>query len=169
MNSDKNRDGRTFLWTFAFPRARVPQFFLRTPAFLFRHFFAFPCALAFLFRVPMLLCQRVYVGGGGATHHTRAVCSVAEPEPVLFGRSRSRCEQLKAKTFITILYEKEPEPVKKKYLSPELEPEPVKKGPGQLATSPLPPLVTRTSILAGSRFGVKPGLWIRIHFIRIRI
>ena len=51
-------------------------------------------------------------------------------EPVLFGRSRSRCEDVKAKTFFVLLfslflYEKEPEPVKKKYL----EPEPVKKGP----------------------------------------
>ena len=55
--------------------------------------------------------------------------SVAEPEPVLFGRSRSqsRCEDVKAKTFFSLLFsiffiEKEPEPVKKKYL----EPEPVK-------------------------------------------
>ena len=39
-------------------------------------------------------------------------------EPVLFGRSRSRCEDVKAKTFFLLLfslflYEKEPEPVKK--------------------------------------------------------
>ena len=44
--------------------------------------------------------------------------SVAEPEPVLFGRSRSRWEDVKAKTFFLLLlslflYEKEPEPVKK--------------------------------------------------------
>ena len=61
--------------------------------------------------------------------------SVAEPErsePVLFGWSRSRCKDVKAKTcffllFSLFLHEKElePEPVKKKYL----EPEPVKKGP----------------------------------------
>ena len=56
--------------------------------------------------------------------------SVAEPEPVLFGRSRSRCKDVKAKTlflllFSLFLFEKEPELVKKKYL----EPEPVKKGP----------------------------------------
>ena len=49
-------------------------------------------------------------------------------EPVLFGRSR--CEDVKAKTlflllFSLFLYEKEPEPVKTKYL----EPEHVKKGP----------------------------------------
>ena len=42
--------------------------------------------------------------------------SVAEPELVLFGQSRSRCEDLKAKTlflllFSLFLYEKEPEPV----------------------------------------------------------
>ena len=62
--------------------------------------------------------------------------SVAEPEPVgagtFFGRSRSRCKDVKAKTcylllFSLFLYEEEPElePVKKKYL----EPEPVKSGP----------------------------------------
>ena len=39
-------------------------------------------------------------------------------EPVLFGRSRSRWEDVKAKTFFLLLlslflYEKEPEPVKK--------------------------------------------------------
>ena len=50
------RDGRVFLWTFAFPRSRVPRFFLRVPRSLVpvRLFFAFPCAPAFLFRVPML-------------------------------------------------------------------------------------------------------------------
>ena len=42
--------------------------------------------------------------------------SVAELELVLFGRRRSRCEDLKAKTlflllFSLFLYEKEPEPV----------------------------------------------------------
>ena len=42
--------------------------------FLYNIFFAFLCTLAFLFRVPMLLCQRVYVWAWGATHHTRAVC-----------------------------------------------------------------------------------------------
>ena len=47
-----------------------------------------------------------------------------------FGRSRSRWKDVKAKTcflllFSQFLYEKELEPVKKKYL--ELEPEPVKK------------------------------------------
>ena len=51
-------------------------------------------------------------------------------ELVLFGRSRSRCKDVKAKTcflllFSLFLYEKEPVPVKKNYL----EPEPVKKGP----------------------------------------
>ena len=51
-----------------------------------------------------------------------------EPEPLLFGRSRWK--DVKAKTcilllFNLVLYEKEPEPVKKKFL----EPEPVKKGP----------------------------------------
>ena len=54
----------------------------------------------------------------------------SQSEPVLFGWSRSQCEDVKAKTpflllFSLFLYEKEPEPVKKKYL----EPEPVKKGP----------------------------------------
>ena len=54
--------------------------------------------------------------------------SRSRSEPVLFGRSR--CKDVKAKTcflllFSLFLYEKEPEPVKKKYL----EPEPVKKGP----------------------------------------
>ena len=44
--------------------------------------------------------------------------SVAEPEPVLFGRSRSRCKDVKAKTCFLLLlslllYEKEPEPVNK--------------------------------------------------------
>ena len=43
-------------------------------AFLYIIFFAFPCTLAFLFRVPRLLCQRAYVWGWGATHHTHAVC-----------------------------------------------------------------------------------------------
>ena len=61
---------------------------------------------------------------------TSGTACVAEPEPVLFGRSR--CKDVKAKIcflllFSLFLYEKEPEPepVKKKYL----EPEPVKKGP----------------------------------------
>ena len=86
---------------------------LCVPAFLFDIFFAFPCAIAFLFRVPMLLYQRVYVWGVGwgcDSSHTRCVCMDGSG------------------------------------------------GPGQLATSPLPPLVTRAwcrSILAGSRFGVK--------------
>ena len=56
--------------------------------------------------------------------------SRSRSEPVLFGWSRSRCKDVKAKTlflllFSLFLFEKEPELVKKKYL----EPEPVKKGP----------------------------------------
>ena len=62
--------------------------------------------------------------------------SGAEPEPVAAGRSSTfwsdpeRCKVVKAKTcflllFSLFLYEKKPEPVKKKYL------EPVKKGPAQ--------------------------------------
>ena len=52
--------------------------------------------------------------------------AVPEPELVLFGQSRSQCDDVKAKTpflllFSLFLYEKEPELVKKKY------PEPVKK------------------------------------------
>ena len=65
------RDGRAFLWTFAFPRSSI---FPSHSALLFDIFFAFPCALAFLFRIPMLLYQSVWVRGGGANHHTRAVC-----------------------------------------------------------------------------------------------
>ena len=76
----------------------------------------------------------VQVGIGQWTSLVSLYCmligSVAEPEPVLFGRSRSRCKDVKAKTcflllFSLFLYEKEPElePVKKKY------PEPVQKGP----------------------------------------
>ena len=69
------RDGRAFLCTFAFPRACVPRFSLRVPAFLYNIFFAFPCALAFLFPVPTLLSQWEYsMCGWGATHHTCAVC-----------------------------------------------------------------------------------------------
>ena len=82
MNSDKNRDGRTFLWTFAFPRVRVPRFFLRTPAFLFDIFLCFPVLLRSCFAFLCSCVKEFMFGGGGATHHTRAVCSVAEPEPV---------------------------------------------------------------------------------------
>ena len=39
-----------------------------------QHFFAFPCALTFLFRVTMLLYQRVYVWGVGVRLITRALC-----------------------------------------------------------------------------------------------
>ena len=50
--------------------------------------------------------------------YSSLVVSVTEPEPVLFGRSQSRCENVKAKTsflrlFSLFLYEKKPEPVKK--------------------------------------------------------
>ena len=70
--------------------------------------------------------------------------SVAEPEPVLFGRSRSRCKDVKAKTcflllFSLFLYEKEPEPVNKKYLEPEL----VKKGPAPQHCTSVPVLQYR--------------------------
>ena len=42
-------------------RSRVPAFLdfsfaFRIPTFLYDIFFVLPCALAFLFRVPMLLC-----------------------------------------------------------------------------------------------------------------
>ena len=51
------RDGRAFLWDFAF---RVPAFLefsfaFRVPALLYDIVFAFLRALTFLFRVPMLL------------------------------------------------------------------------------------------------------------------
>ena len=50
-------DGRAFLWAFAF---RVPAFLdfscaFRVPALLYDIVFAFPRALAFLFRVPLRL------------------------------------------------------------------------------------------------------------------
>ena len=50
------------------------------PAFLFDIFFTFPCAIAILFCVPMLLCRRVYVWGvgWGGTHHTRTVCVLTD-------------------------------------------------------------------------------------------
>ena len=107
---------RLFLWALLLCscgplHSRVPWFFLCIPAFLFDILFAIPCALAFLFCVSMLLCQRVYVWGVGCdSSHVRCLC---------MGGSG---------------------------------------GWGQLAISPLPPLVTRArcrSILAGSRFGVK--------------
>ena len=52
-----SRDGRAFLWDFAF---RVPAFLefsfaFCVPALLYDIVFAFPRALAFLFHVPMLL------------------------------------------------------------------------------------------------------------------
>ena len=40
------------------------------------------------------------------THVGVDIHSVAEPEPVLFGRSQSRCKDVKAKKYL------EPEPVK---------------------------------------------------------
>ena len=66
----------------------------------------------------------------GYTVPTSVLRSRSRSEPVLFGRSRSRCKDVKAKTcflllFSLFLYEKEPKLVKKKYL----EPEPVQKGP----------------------------------------
>ena len=73
------RDGRaSFLWTFAFPPAHVPRFFLRIPCSRVpvRHFFVVSCALAFLFCVPMLLGQHVYVYvcGVGVQLITCALC-----------------------------------------------------------------------------------------------
>ena len=64
-------------------RSRVPAFLdfsfaFRIPTFLYDIFFVLPCALAFLFRVPMLLCPLAYVWGWGATHHTRAECVWAD-------------------------------------------------------------------------------------------
>ena len=46
-------------------RSCVPAFLDFSSAFLYDNFFAFPCAPAFLFRVPMLLCQQAYVWGVG--------------------------------------------------------------------------------------------------------
>ena len=91
--------------------SRVSRFFLRLPAFLFAIFFAFPCALAFLFRVPMLLCQRVYVWGVGVQLITRTLC--------VYGRIRGA------------------------------------RSTGHRAITPLVTRAWCTSILAGSRFGVK--------------
>ena len=66
--------GHAFLWTFAFPRARAPRFFLRVPRSRVpvRHFFRIPCAPAFLFCVPSV-CVGVVVGVG---EHliTRTLC-----------------------------------------------------------------------------------------------
>ena len=50
-------------------------FAFRIPAFLYKICFAFLCAPAFLFRVPLLLCQRAYIhmrGGWGC--NTCTVC-----------------------------------------------------------------------------------------------
>ena len=54
----------------------VPAFldFPSVSAFLYDLFFTFPCAPAFLFHVPMLLCQRAYVWGVGVQLITRALC-----------------------------------------------------------------------------------------------
>ena len=54
----------------------VPAFldFPSGSAFLYDIFFTFPCAPAFLFHVPMLLCQRAYVWGVGVQLITRALC-----------------------------------------------------------------------------------------------
>ena len=52
-----DRDGRMFLWAFAccVPAFLEFSFAFRAPAFLYKFCFAFPQALAFLVRVPMLL------------------------------------------------------------------------------------------------------------------
>ena len=59
-------------------RSRVPAFLnfsfaFRVPAFLYDIFFPFLCAPAFLFCVPMLLCQRAYVWGVEVQLITRAL------------------------------------------------------------------------------------------------
>ena len=65
-----SRDGRAFLWTFVFPRARAPRFFLcvSRSRFPVQHFFAVPCAPALLFRVPSVCV------GVGEQLITRALC-----------------------------------------------------------------------------------------------
>ena len=80
-------------------------------------------------------------------------------EPVLFGRSRSRCEDVKAKTCFLLLFslflyeeEPEPEPVKKKYL----EPEPVKSGP---APQHWPPGTVPSSARGGRATRLFLAIW----------
>ena len=62
------------MWTFAFPRSSIFPSRLALLRSCSNIFFAFPCALKFLFRVPMLLCQRVYVWVVGLRLITRALC-----------------------------------------------------------------------------------------------
>ena len=60
----------------ACPRSLIFPLWSAFPHSCWDIFFAFPCALAFLFHVPMLLCHRVYVWGVGVWLITRgrALC-----------------------------------------------------------------------------------------------
>ena len=63
-------------------------FAFRIPAFLYKICFAFLCAPAFLFHVPLLLCQRAYIHMRGGWGATPALCVYGR-----IRRARSTCHQ----------------------------------------------------------------------------